>query len=115
MENKLYVGNLSYGTTEDMIRDLFAQAGTVTSVEIIKDRMTGSSKGFAFVEMSSQSEAEQAISKFNGQSIDGREIKVSIARPREERSGGGGGRYGGGNRRGYRDRGRRESKGGLRY
>jgi RNA recognition motif-containing protein len=85
MEKKLYVGNLSYDTTEEDLRSLFAQAGTVGSVELIKDRDTGRSKGFAFIEMSSQSEAENAISMFNGKSVGNREIKVSIARPREER------------------------------
>lgn len=85
MEKKLYVGNLSYATTEDQLFDLFSQAGTVSSVDLIKDRITGSSKGFAFIEMSTQAEAESAISKFNGHSLDGRELKVNLARPREER------------------------------
>jgi RNA recognition motif-containing protein len=97
MENKLYVGNLSYSTSEDDLRNLFAQAGTVTSVELIKDRATGSSKGFAFVQMSSQTEAEKAITMFNGNTLDNREIKVNFARPREETGRGGGrGGYGGG-------------------
>jgi RNA recognition motif-containing protein len=86
MESKLYVGNLSYDTTEDGLRTLFAQAGTVQTVELIKDRDTGRSKGFAFVEMSNQSEAEKAISMFNGYDLDSRQLKVNIARPREERS-----------------------------
>lgn len=90
MDTKLYVGNLSYSTTEDALRTLFAQAGTVTSVAIIKDRMTGTSKGFAFVEMSSQSEAEKAISMFNSYQMDNRELRVSIARPREDTGRGGG-------------------------
>lgn len=127
MESKLYVGNLSYQTTEDEIRDLFAQAGTVESVDLIKDRDTGSSKGFAFVTMSSQSEAENAINTLNGRSLGDREIRVSIARPREERPsgggfggrGGGGGGYGGrggggGGRGGDRDR-RGSGGGGRRY
>ena len=84
MEKKLYVGNLSYATTEDELRTLFAQAGTVESVALIKDRDTGSSKGFAFVEMSNQSEAEKAISMFNGYQMGDRELRVSLARPREE-------------------------------
>ncbi len=85
METKLYVGNLSYQTTEDDLRNLFSQAGAVVSVSLIKDRDTNRSKGFAFIEMGSQSEAEQAIKLFNGSSFDDREIKVNIARPREER------------------------------
>ncbi len=112
MEAKLYVGNLSYTTTEDDLRNLFAQAGTVASVELIKDRDTGNSKGFAFVEMGNQAEAEKAITLFNGTTVANRTIKVNIARPREERprggwyddrrpSGGTGGNRGrqGGNRR----------------
>lgn len=85
MEKKLYVGNLSYATTQDELQELFSQAGTVASVELIKDRDTGQSKGFAFIEMSNQSEAEKAISTFNGYRLGNREIKVNIARPREER------------------------------
>ena len=110
MEVKLYVGNLSFSTTEDSLRTLFAQAGTVSDVALIKDRDTGSSKGFAFITMSTQAEAEAAIKKFNGYSLDNREIKVNPARPKEEsgRGGFGGGRGGdsygrgpsGGNRRG---------------
>ncbi len=104
MESKLYVGNLPYTTTEDELRNLFSQAGTVASVAVIKDRDTGQSKGFAFVEMSNQVEAEKAISMFNGHSMGQREMKVSLARPREDRGGGGGfgGRSGGGGRRGER-------------
>jgi len=89
METKLYVGNLSYATTEDELRALFSEAGEVSSVELIKDRDTGSSKGFAFIEMGSQSAAEKAISTFNGYSLANREIKVNIARPREARPPGG--------------------------
>ena len=81
MESKLYVGNLSYSTTEDDLRTLFTQAGTVTSVALIKDRDSGQSKGFAFVEMSTQVEAEKAISTFNGYRLGDRELKVSLARP----------------------------------
>lgn len=106
MEIKLYVGNLAFSTTEDELRTLFTQAGTVTSVIIIKDRDTGSSKGFGFVEMGSQAEAEKAIKMFNGFSLGNREIKVNPARPKEEtgRGGGGGGygsRPGGGGGGGY--------------
>src|SRR5512139_2736660 len=89
MEKKLYVGNLSYSTTEDDLRALFSQAGTVESVELIKDRDTGNSKGFAFIEMSTQSDAEKAISTYNGFNLADRQIKVNIARPREERPRGG--------------------------
>ena len=85
METKIYVGNLSYTTTEDELRTLFAQAGTVTSVALIKDRDTGQSKGFAFLEMSNQAEAEKAIQMFNGKSAGARELKVNLAQPREER------------------------------
>ena len=99
MESKLYVGNLPYTTTEDELRNMFSQAGTVASVAVIKDRDTGQSKGFAFVEMSNQAEAEKAISMFNGHSMGQREMKVSLARPREDRGGGGGRRERGG--RGY--------------
>ncbi len=85
MEAQLYVGNLSYDTTEDDIRNLFAQAGTVSEVALIKDRDTGSSKGFAFVTMSSQDEAQKAIEQFNGKTLGNRELTVNVARPREER------------------------------
>ena len=101
MESKLYVGNLSYSTTEDDLRTLFFQAGTVASVALIKDRDSGQSKGFAFVEMSNQTEAQKAITMFNGYSMNDRQLTVNMARPREERSGGGfGGNRGGNNRRG---------------
>ncbi|HQY26341.1 MAG TPA: RNA-binding protein, partial [Thermoflexales bacterium] len=88
---KLYVGNLSYETTEEALRTLFAQAGTVVSVAVIKDRDTGSSKGFGFVEMSSQQEAQAAITKFNNFQMGQRALTVNIAKPREDRAGGGGG------------------------
>jgi RNA recognition motif-containing protein len=100
MEAKLYVGNLSYGTTEDELRQLFGAAGSVVTVDIIKDRDSGRSKGFAFITMGNQAEAESAISMFNGKDVGGRALTVNIARPREERGPGGGGgggrRYGGG-------------------
>lgn len=98
MESKLYVGNLPYSTNEQILKELFEKAGTVVSVSVITDRETGRSKGFAFVEMSNQSEAEKAIQLFNGFSMDRRELRVSIARPKEERSSSGG--YGGGGSRG---------------
>ena len=85
MEAKLYVGNLSYETTEDELRSLFTQVGTVNEVALIKDRDTGSSKGFAFVTMNSQDEANKAIEQFNGKTMGNRELTVNIARPREER------------------------------
>ena len=90
MEAKLYVGNLSYSTSEDELRTLFAQAGTVASVAIIMDRMTGNSKGFGFVEMSSEAEAQKAISMFSEYKMGDRSLLVNIAKPRVERSGGGG-------------------------
>lgn len=85
METKLYVGNLSYQTTEQSLRDLFAEAGTVEEVALIKDRDSGQSKGFAFVTMGSPAEALQAIKLFNGRSVDDRELKVNEAKPREDR------------------------------
>jgi len=85
LETKLYVGNMSYDTTEEQLRTMFGEAGTVGSVDIIKDRDTGRPKGFAFVMMSSQVEAEKAISLFNGKSVNDRALTVNLARPREER------------------------------
>jgi RNA recognition motif-containing protein len=90
MENRLYVGNLPYSTTEEDLRELFSQAGTVNSVAIIMDRDTGRSKGFGFVEMASQTDAEKAIADYNGYMMDNRALTVNIARPREERSSRGG-------------------------
>jgi RNA recognition motif-containing protein len=89
MEAKLYVGNLSYQTTEQSLRELFMQAGNVNSVALIKEPGTQQSKGFAFVEMGSLSELQKAISMFNGYTLNERQLSVSAARPREERSGGG--------------------------
>ena len=101
MTKKLYVGNLSFQTTTKDLQDLFAQAGTVESAQIIEDRDTGRSKGFAFVEMSTNEEAASAIDQFNGKDVGGRMLKVNEAKPRENRSGGGGGRgFGGGGNRG---------------
>ena len=93
MDVKLYVGNLDYSTTEDELRTLFAQAGDVTSVALIKDRDSGQSKGFAFITMGTQSEAQKAISMFNAFSMNARALTVNVAKPREER-GGFGNRYG---------------------
>ena len=90
METKLYVGNLSYDTTEEDLRTLFAQAGTVESVDLIKDRDSGRSKGFGFIVMGSQSELEKAIQMFNNYELGQRQLTVNIARPREERGQGGG-------------------------
>ena len=90
MEPKLYIGNLSYNTTEEDLRALLSQAGTVATIDMIKDRDTGSPKGFAFAVMGNQAEAEKAISMFDGKDVDGRAIKVNIAKPREERPRGGG-------------------------
>jgi RNA recognition motif-containing protein len=87
MEAKLYVGNLSYETTEQNLSELFMQAGGVVSVALIKEPGTNRSIGFGFVEMSSQSEAQKAISMFNGYSLNNRQLTVNVARPREERSG----------------------------
>ncbi len=95
MEPKLYVGNMSYDTTEEQLRTMFAEAGTVESVDIIKDRDTGRPKGFAFVSMASQAEAEKAISMFNEKMVNDRALTVNIARPREERSNRGGSNWSG--------------------
>src|ERR1700740_1077131 len=101
MAKKLYVGGLPYATTDTELKDAFAQAGTVTSAIIIMDRMTGRSKGFGFVEMSSDEEAQKAIEMMNGKEFGGRTLTVNEARPMEERPrGGGGGGYRGGNDRG---------------
>ena len=95
MQAKLYVGNLSYNATEEELNSLFSKFGTIQSAEIIKDRYTGQSKGFAFVQMSSSEEAQKAL-ELNGSDFLGRNINVSEARPQERRTGGGGGGYGGG-------------------
>ena len=100
MGSKLYVGNLSYNTTSSDLEQLFAQHGTVSSAEVIQDRDTGRSKGFGFVQMGSDDEAQAAISALNGQQHDGRALTVNEARPREDRPRGGGG-GGGGSRGGY--------------
>ncbi len=93
---KLYVGNLPFRSTEDELRDLFAQHGEVSSASIVMDRETGRSRGFAFIEMTDDNDADTAINALNGYSLGGRALVVNEARPREERPRGGGGGYGGG-------------------
>jgi len=93
MGRKLYVGNLPYSASQESLQDKFGQCGTVESVSVITDRDTGQSKGFGFVEMSSDSEAQKAIQDLNGTEIDGREIKVNEAKPKAPRGQGGGGRW----------------------
>jgi RNA recognition motif-containing protein len=98
----IFVGNLSFSATEDAVRSMFEQYGTVERVSIVTDRETGRAKGFGFVEMTSDAEAERAISSLNGQELDGRNLTINEARPREDRGGGGGGyrgRSGGGAQR----------------
>ena len=107
MGSKLYVGNLSYGMTDNDLENLFEPHGTVQSAQVIKDRDTGRSKGFGFVEMDSGKEAQAAISALNGQDVNGRALTVNEARPREERGGSNGGFAG--------SRGRDGVGGGSRY
>src|SRR5215210_1335980 len=107
MSIKLYVGNLSFQTSSEELRELFAQAGTVESASVVEDRDTGRSRGFGFVEMASREEGEAAIQQFNGKDFGGRALTDNEARPREDRGGGGGrggfggNRGGGGGRGGY--------------
>ncbi|MDX1951888.1 MAG: RNA-binding protein [Verrucomicrobiota bacterium] len=100
MSHKLFVGNLSFNTTENDLQDAFAAHGTVLETNLMMDRTTGRPRGFGFITMSSQEEAQNAISALNGSNLDGRDLTVNLARPREERSGGGGGSRGG-ERRSY--------------
>jgi len=100
MAKKLYVGNLSYQTTDQQVRELFSQAGEITEISLITDRETGRPKGFGFVEMATEEGAQEAIKRFNGYSMNDRTLTVNEARPREERSGGGG--YGDNRRSGGR-------------
>ena len=98
MSNKLFVGNLSFNTTETQLRDAFSAFGAVNEINLMMDRETGRPRGFGFVTMNTSEEAQAAIAGLGGKSVDGRELTVNIAKPREERSGGGGGRreYSGG-------------------
>jgi RNA recognition motif-containing protein len=108
MGNKLYVGNLPFSATDDSLREMFGQAGQVESARIITDRDTGRSKGFGFVEMSTEQEASEAIKKFNGTELDGRSLTVNEARPMAPREGGGRGPREGGGRGGHRGGGGRQ-------
>ncbi len=104
MGTKLYVGNLSFNTTETDLQDLFAQAGAVQDVMLMQDKFTGKSRGFAFVTMTNEQDAQNAVQQFNGKTVEGRALTVNEARPREARppgGGGGGGYGGGGGGRGY--------------
>lgn len=96
MAKKLYFGNLSYNTTDETLKEACAQFGTVESATVITDRMSGRSKGFGFVEMSTDEEAQKVIAELNGKNLDGRDIKVNEARPQEDRPRRGGGGGGGG-------------------
>jgi cold-inducible RNA-binding protein len=124
MNNKLFVGNLSFNTTENALQDAFAAFGTVTEANIMMDRMSGRSRGFGFVTMSSEEEAQKAIEGLHGKDIDGRALTVNVARPKEDRpprrefrggGGGGGGYRGGGDRGGDRGGYRGGDRGGDRY
>ena len=101
MSNKLFVGNLSFNTTENDLQDAFAAHGTVLETNLMVDRMTSRPRGFGFVTMSSPEEAQRAIEGLNGKDLGGRALTVNVARPREERAGGGGGGGGGGSRNRY--------------
>ena len=125
MATKLFVGNVDFNATENDLQDHFSKAGTVLSANIVQDRMTGKARGFAFVEMSSEEEAQRAVSELNGSEFAGRKLTVNEARPKEERprsnggggggyrgGGGGGGDRGGGGGGGRSDRGDRGDRGG---
>jgi cold-inducible RNA-binding protein len=107
MNNKLFVGNLSFQTTENELNDVFAAYGTVTEANLMMDRATSRSRGFAFVVMSTDEEAQKAIAAMNGADLNGRAITVNVARPREERPGGSQRSYGSGGGYGGRDHNRR--------
>ena len=101
MSKKLYVGNLSYNVTTGTLEELFSSIGEVSSVNVITDRMTGRSRGFAFVEMAESADAQKAIAELNGRDVEGRALKVAEARPQRDRFGGGYGNRGGGRQRRY--------------
>src|SRR6202030_4686373 len=114
MGTKLYVGNLSFNTTENELQELFSQAGAVQEVTLMQDKFTGKSRGFAFVTMGSEQDAQNAIAKINGQTVEGRTLTVNEPRPREPRPpGGGGGGYGGGGGDRRRDGGGGQRRGRL--
>jgi RNA recognition motif-containing protein len=116
MGNRLYVGNLPFTTTELELQDMFTQAGAVTEVLLMQDKFTGKSRGFAFVTMASEGDAQNAVTQLDGKQIEGRPLRVNEARPRDERGGGGGGgfedRRGGGGGGGHRSEGRGGGGGG---
>src|ERR1700686_3089541 len=103
MGTKLYVGNLSYNTRENQLQDLFSAHGPVTSVDLIMDKFSGRPRGFGFITMETKEGAEAAIQALNGKNVDGRDLMVNEARPREERAPGSGGGYGGGRGEGRRE------------
>jgi cold-inducible RNA-binding protein len=118
-ENRLFVGNLAYQTMENDLQDYFSQAGAVTSVNLMLDKFTGKSRGFAFIEFATPADAQKAVEMFQGKDFQGRALTVNIARPKEERpprreGGGGGGYRGGGGGGGYRGGGGRDREGGGR-
>lgn len=117
MATKLFVGGLAYAATDDELRDFFAAVGNVVSAQVIMDRETGKSKGFGFVEMETEEEAQKAVAELDGKELAGRRIAVNEARPQERRAPGGGGGFGGGNGGGFRGNDRRgnDRQGGRRY
>jgi len=96
MSQKLFVGGIAFSTTNDGLRNFFAQSGNVVSANVVTDQFSGQSRGFGFVEMSTEEEAQQAVATLNGQSLDGRTLKVEVAKPKTDRPRGGSGGYGGG-------------------
>jgi RNA recognition motif-containing protein len=96
MSQKLFVGGIAFSTTSESLRDFFAQSGNVLSANVVTDQFSGQSRGFGFVEMSTAEEAQQAVTMLNGRQLDGRQLKVEVAKPKTDRPRGGGGGYGGG-------------------